>query len=93
MTSAALKIVKAQGIQEEGAAVETEKKGVKEIKSLLRLDDLLGGCGRQMVRFPAQVTVVLEFGCGSEAAAQGVGRRPAHTGTCLLGACKSQSDP
>lgn len=48
----------------------------------------------RVVRFPAQVTVVLESGCGSEeAGCTGSGGEAAHTGPCLLGAYKSQGDP
>lgn len=46
-----------------------ERKGKKEVKSLVGLDDLLDVCGRpRMLRFLAQVTVVLKPGSGSEEA-------------------------
>lgn len=58
---------RSRGIQEGGPAAEAQRKGANETKSPLRLDDLLGGCGRlRMLRFLPQVTAVLEPGCGSE---------------------------
>lgn len=55
---------------------------MRKVRSPVTLDDPLGGCGRlRVLRFLAQVTVVLEPGCGSaEASRRGMwgGRARTH---------------
>lgn len=71
-------------MRRKGQLREVERKGVKEVKNPSSLDDLLGGCGKpRMLRFLAQVTVVLAPGCGSEEA--GFRGRVGRPGICLLG--------